>query len=1503
MANGSKAAPSAATTATWSGKVYQHWADGDAAKGTAAEWNNNILSDGKSDYFEGEVVPHAFIYAASNQAPLKNGQTYSFNVTYNHYQGNTNAGGFAFMTSPNVDRNPDGLGGNTLPDGNGFVNGGGMQGNFETLNADITAVSAVSYVKNGSGLDGVVTVTFKYTGPDTTNGFAEVNYGLLIAQPGQVPDQGKGATIGAHAWTGGSLQTTVDIGGSGATSLQLAPSAIIAGEISGLKFNDVNGDGARQPAGADGAAGTPDDEGPVAGVSIFLDNDHDGVLDSGEVSTTTRADGTYSLPVTPDADPATLANDGYCVREVVPGGWRQTTPNPAPIVIDALHPTASGVNFGNQQLLASFSMAKAASVPGGTANVLGELISYTITLTNTGNQTLTGVTVADPSVSNLQLLSEPQSADGVFNAGDVWHYSASRPVTQADIDAGGSIVNTATGDTDQTPPKTASASVPVAQNPDFTITKSASVPGGTADVAGEVISYTITLTNTGNQTLTGVTVVDPFVSNLQLVNDPQSADGVFNTGDVWHYSATHVVTQAELNADGSITNVATGDTDQTPPKNATVSVPVGQSPNFLIIKAASVPGGTANVVGELIRYTISMTNTGNIALTGVTVSDPSVSNLQLQVDPASGDGVLNVGETWQYTASRPVTQADIDADGNIINVASGDTNQTPPQTASASVPVQQDRQLAIVKTASVPGGTADVAGEVISYTLDVSNPGNTTLTGITVSDPFVGNLTLVADPASSDGILQPGETWRYLGSHAVTQAELDSGGNITNIATADSNQTNPVQDNASVPVAQKPALAIDKAFAGVTGGNGNGDADAPGDVLQYAITVYNRGNVTLDDIATNDAVTGLNASGLTLAPGASYTYNTSYTLTQGDLDNNGNNGGSGVILNTASAVSPQAPRATDFEAVPVVARPLLSFDKGVAFIDGGNGNAIADAAGDVIHYTLKLTNGGNVTLTNIHLEDPLTGYASDTASLAPGASLSFPTSYTLTQDDIYGNGNGTGYITNVANVASKQTALQQDGESTPIVRNAGLSLDKALVNITGGNGNAFADAPGDTLNYSFTVSNVGTVPLTNVQVTDPFTGFAGSVPLLLPGASQTLYASHVVTQAEIDSNKSGAILDTAYALSDQTPQTEDNSTVPLIRTPILVLNKAFLYVNGGNGNGVADAPNDQIHYAIAAFNPGNVTLKDVTVSDPLTGLNVTGLTLNPGDSVSYPTVYSLTQTDLDNNGNNGGNTGYIVNTATATSSETPTASSLHTVPLVRSIAMGLNESFVGVTGGNGNALADAPGDVLNFRFTVTNPGNITLTNLTLTDTLISINEPLASLAPNGSHTWNASYTLTQADLDVRGDGTGVLVNEASVTSTQAGLVTDGEQVSLVFDPRISLVKYVSVDNGANWVDSNVPPGPSLAAADAGQLRYKFSVTNTGNITLSGVELVDSAYDLNGPAPGNSYLFGAMVPGQTLDYVFTDTAFGLGPQQDLATATVVGLPAVTAIDNAYYTGVV
>ena len=76
--------------------------------------------------------------------------------------------------------------------------------------------------------------------------------------------------------------------------------------------------------------------------------------------------------------------------------------------------------------------------------------------------------------------------------------------------------------------------------------------------------------------------------------------------------------------------------------------------------------------------------------------------------------MVAAGETWGYTASHTVTQADIDSngggDGQLENTATADSDQTGPDTDDASVPVARSPSLNITKAASVPGGTADAAG-------------------------------------------------------------------------------------------------------------------------------------------------------------------------------------------------------------------------------------------------------------------------------------------------------------------------------------------------------------------------------------------------------------------------------------------------------------------------------------------------------------------------------------------------------------------------------------------------------------------------------------------------------------------------------------------------------------------------------------------------------------------------------------------------------------------------
>jgi len=69
-------------------------------------------------------------------------------------------------------------------------------------------------------------------------------------------------------------------------------------------------------------------------------------------------------------------------------------------------------------------------------------------------------------------------------------------------------------------------------------------------------------------------------------------------------------------------------------------------------------------------------------------------------------GVLNVGETWTYTYSHSLTQAElntkgVDGDGTLDNTASVDTDQTDPQSATASVDLVYNPKLEITKTAVV----------------------------------------------------------------------------------------------------------------------------------------------------------------------------------------------------------------------------------------------------------------------------------------------------------------------------------------------------------------------------------------------------------------------------------------------------------------------------------------------------------------------------------------------------------------------------------------------------------------------------------------------------------------------------------------------------------------------------------------------------------------------------------------------------------------------------------
>ena len=316
--------------------------------------------------------------------------------------------------------------------------------------------------------------------------------------------------------------------------------------------------------------------------------------------------------------------------------------------------------------------------------------------------------------------------------------------------------------------------------------------------------------------------------------------------------------------------------------------------------------GNGPDVGDTLDYTFTVTNDGNVTLTGVTINEDSfdLPGPILITPPADID--LSPGETQTWLGSYTLTQADIDSlagDPVVDNIATAtgtDPNNTPVDSDpdDAQIPFTPLALLSLIKDGVYTDVGSDGLnpGDTLDYTFTVTNDGNVTLTGVTINeDSFdLPGPILITPPADID--LSPGETQTWLGSYTLTQADIDSlAGDpvVDNIATAtgtDPNNT-PVDsdpDDAQIPFTPLALLSLIK--DGVYTDVGS-DGLNPGDTLDYTFTVTNDGNVTLTGVTINEDSFDLPGpilitppADIDLSPGETQTWLGSYTLTQADID-------------------------------------------------------------------------------------------------------------------------------------------------------------------------------------------------------------------------------------------------------------------------------------------------------------------------------------------------------------------------------------------------------------------------------------------------------------------------------------------------------------------------------------------------------------------------------------------------------------------------------------------
>ena len=336
---------------------------------------------------------------------------------------------------------------------------------------------------------------------------------------------------------------------------------------------------------------------------------------------------------------------------------------------------------------------------------LDETVTYTINVKNIYDEAKTVRIIELPGVV---IEGAPQETPNVLTvekvpAGETVTATATYKITEADI-ANGSFVNTVKVEFEGGKPfentDTVTTVDPVRS---YTLTKKSSESTHENGMfkAGETIHYTLTVTNTGNQTLENVEITDTLnaagtISNIQGADSKQDGKVTIFTISSLAPKAEATITYdyvvQEADKGNTISNAAVGtpakpeDPDGEKPGDNTDN-PV-ENPKLEvkkdIVSITAADGTQKDKAGkadlnDIITYSVTVTNTGNMKLTNVKITD-SLEGIQLAEGQSFDLGILEAGEAKTVTYTYQVKESDLGK--SILNTATatGDVPENPADT-------------------------------------------------------------------------------------------------------------------------------------------------------------------------------------------------------------------------------------------------------------------------------------------------------------------------------------------------------------------------------------------------------------------------------------------------------------------------------------------------------------------------------------------------------------------------------------------------------------------------------------------------------------------------------------------------------------------------------------------------------------------------------------------------------------------------------------------------------